>query len=111
MNIKNGFFKRLLTQQLVWRALGGAAVAAMVIVFFVSGVNDPNPSSGQYWMVRPLILVPLAGAGGGAVFHACRILIQGNALKNGLALLVGVLAYIVTLWMGIVIGLDGTLWN
>lgn len=111
MNKKHDFFERLLTQQLIWRVLAVAAVAVMIIVFFVSGVNDPNPSWGQYWMVRPLVLVPLAGAGGGAVFHASRIIIRGEGLKNGLALLVGVLAYIVVLWMGIVIGLDGTLWN
>ncbi|MEO5650838.1 MAG: hypothetical protein ABIR03_13070 [Ginsengibacter sp.] len=40
----------------------GAGIALIVISFFVFGVDEPHLEWGKFWMVRPLIITPLAGA-------------------------------------------------
>ncbi|WP_229598990.1 hypothetical protein [Runella sp. CRIBMP] len=51
---------------LVKPTLIGAGIALTVITIFLVGVREPNPAWGKLWMLRPLIIVPLAGAMGGA---------------------------------------------
>lgn len=111
MEQKQQFSGRCLTQPIAMKAFTGAAAAALVIIFLLSTVDNPNPAWGKYWMIRPLVFVPLAGAGGGLMFHFVRNFGPVKRRLRVLSLLLGVLVYIFALWMGIVIGLDGTLWN
>jgi hypothetical protein len=89
----------------------GAAIGLLLIGAFLSTVHHPNPAWGTYWMVRPLIVVPLAGAAGGAFYYFMDYL--GNQLgwNKTLVVLISLFVYIVGLWLGSVLGLDGTLWN
>jgi hypothetical protein len=89
----------------------GALIGLTVIVTFLLQVHNPRPEWHEYWMVKPLLIVPIAGAAGGICFH----LLESVRRKGGLASVIGyalsLLIYLVGLWMGIVLGLDGTLWN
>lgn len=89
----------------------GTTLALLLISIFLAGVKHPNPNWPAYWMVRPLVLVPVAGALGGGFFYMVRQWGQHETWKKVVATLIGVLGYLVAVWMGTIVGLDGTLWN
>ncbi|MFB9864370.1 potassium transporter KefB [Rufibacter immobilis] len=88
----------------------GAGIALLVISFFVFGVDAPHPDWGKYWRVRPLIVTPLAGAMGGA-FYTFMVYQSSRGFNRTLAILLSLIVYIVGLWLGIVAGLDTTMWD
>ncbi len=89
----------------------GAGIALALIALFLSGVDDPNPAWPEFWMVRPLIIVPLAGAAGGAFFAFMRPLREKGGWMTAFAYVLCIVVFIIGLWMVSVLGLDGTLWN
>jgi hypothetical protein len=93
------------------RILAGAATGLLLISLFLLGVRDPNPEWGKLWMVQPLVIVPVAGAIGGL----CNYLIMSFHLLVGvnktIAMVLSAVVFIVGLWMGVVLGLHGTMWN
>lgn len=93
------------------RSIIGAAIALVVISLFLFGVNNPKPEWGTFWMLKPLIITPLAGAAGGGATYLVSLLSTQNGWQKALAILVSVVGYIIALWLGIVLGLNGTLWN
>ena len=96
---------------LVKRMVLGAAIGLLLISLFLLSAGKPNPEWGRLWMIRPLIIVPLAGAMGGLcnyfIFHF-RSLVGVNKVIAGL---LSAVVFIVGLWLGTVLGLDGTFWN
>ena len=98
--------------QLSWTkpVLIGAAVGFLAISFFVFGVDNPHPEWGAYWRVRPLIITPLAGATGGA-FYAFMDYPAKRGFNRILAILISLVVFIIGLWIGVVLGLDGTMWD
>jgi len=112
MTAQNNFKSVLsITPQLVIRVLTGLAIGLAVILFFVLKVNPNHPDWGQYWMIQPLVVTPLAGAAAGFCNHVLDILRVEGGSKKVLANILAVLIYIIGLWMGIVLGLHGTMWN
>lgn len=93
------------------RMLVGAGIALLIILAFVLGVNEPRPEWGKFWMLRPLIITPLAGSMGGAFFYSMNRLLPLSGWKKVLAVVVSILGYLFALWIGIILGLDGTLWD
>lgn len=93
------------------RMLLGAGIALTVITVFLLGVDEPKPEWGKLWMIRPLIIVPLAGAMGGAFYYFMNHLRYLGGWKKALVILLSLIGYLIVLWLGIVLGLDGTLWN
>lgn len=95
----------------VKRMLVGAGIGLLLISLFLLSVDEPHPEWEKLWMLRPLIIVPLAGAMGGLcnyfIFHLHRQ-IGGN---KTIAILLSVTVFIIGLWLGTVLGLDGTMWN
>lgn len=88
----------------------GFGIALLAICTFVFGVDNPRPEWGEYWRVRPLLVTPLAGACGGAFFSFMhRLNLQGG--WKLLAVTIGMMGFVVSLWLGIVLGLAGTMWN
>ena len=88
----------------------GAGIALLVISAFVFGVDAPAPEWGKYWRIRPLVVTPLAGAVGGALYELLQKQ-RKRGLNQLLATSLGLVVYLVSLWLGIVLGLDGTLWD
>jgi hypothetical protein len=108
--------KDRIKQNITPRALGrrmliGALIGLIVICYFVFSVDRPNPAWPQYWRIRPLLVAPLAGAFGILSFYLKFIIPPKNSLMNVLVIFISVLAFMIALWMGTVLGLSGTMWN
>lgn len=93
------------------RMLLGEVIGLIVISFFLFSVDEPNPEWGNLWMVRPLILTPLAGAFGILSFYLRDFVGPQSKVMSFLVFLTSLILFIIALWLGIVLGLDGTLWN
>lgn len=93
------------------RMLLGAAIALILITAFLISAGEGDPSWPRFWMVRPLIIVPLAGATGGACFYFMDHLRHHGGWRAVLGVFLGVIIYIFGLWLGTVLGLDGTWWD
>lgn len=103
------------TSQAVSPSLGkriaiGAGIALALVIAFLASDKDPNPEWGKYYMVKPLIIVPMAGAVGGAISFYLDLRLR-DGLQKVFATVFSFLIYIVGLWMGMVLGLNGTYWN
>ncbi|WP_428663107.1 potassium transporter KefB [Runella sp.] len=106
-NVVQPFYLNSLTK----RMLTGAGIGLLLISLFLAGVNHPNPAWGKFWMVRPLIIVPLAGAMGGLCNYFIFRFRSLVGLNKAIAAIVSVIVFIIGLWLGIVLGLVGTLWH
>ena len=92
------------------RMLVGAAIGLILISLFIFP-GEPDPLWGKYWMIRPLIIVPIAGAMGGLCNHLLIRFYFLVGMNKVMAWILSAIIFIIGLWMGIVLGLDGTLWN
>lgn len=97
--------------QLVKRMVIGAGIGLVLISFFLLSVREPNPDWGKLWMIRPLIIVSLAGAVGGGFNYVIIHFHRQVGVNKAVALGVSVLVFIIGLWLGFVLGLVGTLWD
>ena len=111
MTQKNDLTKTNQSLSFAKPVLIGAGIALALISLFLTGVDNPDPAWGRSWMVKPLIIVPLAGAMGGAFFYFMNQLSHHRGLNKTVAILLGLIVYVVGLWLGSIVGLDGTLWN
>ena len=91
--------------------LFGGAVALILVSLMVFTVKTPRPEWGQYWMIQPLIITPVIGAMGGLFYFIVNYQGAKWGLNKILTVFIGVLGFIIALWMGIVLGLHGTMWN
>ena len=112
MTRENGLTQGLIhSASLSKRMVQGTGIALTVISIILLGAGEHNPSWGRYWMIKPLIIVPLAGTLGGAFCYCMdHLRYQGGAgrvMANFLSLIV----YLFGLWLGVALGLDGTLWD
>lgn len=89
----------------------GAAIAFALILSLLLSVDDPKPEWGSLWMLKPLLITPLAGAGGGAFFYYMTQIVKNNFWAKLVAILVGLVGYVIAIWLGSVLGLNGTLWD
>jgi hypothetical protein len=102
---------RLKTKTILLNVLTGYVVGLGVISLFISAVDHPKPEWGTYWMLRPLIITPLASACGALALLLPDFLKLITPWKRILALLAGLLLFMAAMWTGIILGLDGTLWD
>lgn len=89
----------------------GFAVALAFIGFIVLSVDQPKPEWSEYWFVRPLIVTPIFGAFGGASCYLINTLSIKNSFIKLLRILSSIIVFVFFIWMGTILGLDGTLWN
>ena len=89
----------------------GGVLALILIILFLAGADYRDPAWPKFWMVRPLIIVPIAGAMGGAFSYFVEDLRSQGGWKTVLAILLSMIVYVIALWFGSVLGLDGTYWN
>ena len=88
----------------------GAIIGLAIIALFVFGVERPNPEWGKLWRLKPLMITPLAGASGGAFFYFMDLM-SLRGMNKTVAIIVGVFGFVVALWLGTVLGLNGTMWD
>ncbi len=92
------------------RMLLGGGIALIFISVFLLGVDEPNPAWPKFWMVRPLLIVTLAGATGGLIYYVMNHVFY-YGWKKAFAVVISLIVYIIGLWIGFVLGLVGTLWD
>lgn len=89
----------------------GAVIGLIVISGFVFSVNHPDPSWGPHWKIRPLILTPLITAFGMLSFFLKDFARPNTQTWRILVFLFSLACFFISLWLGIILGLDGTLWD
>ncbi|MCB0649222.1 MAG: hypothetical protein KDC49_21270 [Saprospiraceae bacterium] len=89
----------------------GFIIGLIVISALVFSVNDPDPAWGDYWRVRPLIVTPIITAFGMCSFFLKDLLCPKETALKITVFILSVLGFIFSLWIGTILGLDGTLWN
>ncbi|MBD0289392.1 MAG: potassium transporter KefB [Flavisolibacter sp.] len=99
------------TASLGKRALQGAGIALVLIVIFLLKAGEHDPDWHKLWMIRPLVVVPVAGAMGGVFYYFMDHLRYQGGWRKLLANILSLVVYIIGLWLGTVLGLDGTMWN
>ena len=89
----------------------GSVIAFVLIsvILYKGGALDPKWP--QFWYLRPLILVPLAGGVWRFIFYTMEKYRQGPIWRKVIVNLVCVLIYIIGIWLATVIGLDGVWWH
>ena len=96
---------------LIKRIIMGAAIGLLLISLFLLSAGEPDPAWGKLWILRPLIIVPLAGAIGGLCNYFIMLFHNHFGVNRIIATILSVTVFIIGLWLGIVLGLDGTMWN
>lgn len=104
---------RLLAQpinrtSLAIRMLVGGGIALFLVILFLVSADEPNPEWPRFWMLKPLIITPLAGAMGGFCSYVLEQMLPG---KKVVAVILSLIVYIIGFYMGFVLGMDGTFWD
>ena len=93
------------------RALIGAGIGLLITALFIYSADNADPTWSKFWFIKPFILTPLATAMGGAFFFYVEKLFFFNGWNKALAIIIGLLGFVVSLWLGMVLGFNGTYWN
>jgi hypothetical protein len=93
------------------RMLIGAAIGLGLITFFLISAGEANLEWGKFWRLKPLFMVPFAGAMGGLCNHMIFQYRVQFGVNKILATILSLLVFIIGLWMGTVLGLNGTYWD
>ncbi len=88
----------------------GAGIGLFVILLFITGA-ETQPHWPNLWKIRPLIITPLAGALGGGLCYASIKILKREGLHAAIAVVLSLVGFLIALWLGIILGLDGTLWD
>ncbi len=99
------------TNLIAKRMIVGAAIALILISALLLTIKNANPAWGKLWFLKPLVVVPLAGAMGGLFYHLMESLRKRVGWNNIIITTISILVYLFILWAGTILGLDGTLWN
>lgn len=89
--------------------LTGAVIGAIAISIFVFGA-EPDPAWPENWRIKPLLLTPAIAALGGLFYWFMDYLNQ-KGLNKIIALIIGILGFVAFFWIGMVLGLNGTMWD
>jgi hypothetical protein len=103
--------KAFLTPATRLRILIGAATGLFLISVFLIAAGEGKPEWGTLWRIKPLVMVPLAGAAGGAFLSFMMTLPKLSGWSKLVATIIGMLGFVIALWMGSVLGLNGTHWD
>lgn len=93
------------------RMLQGAGIAFLLIALFLYAAGEGNPEWPRFWRVRPLVIVPIAGSLGGIFYYYMDHVRFIGGWSRVAADFISLIAFVIVLWLGTVLGLDGTMWN
>jgi hypothetical protein len=89
----------------------GALPAISLMSLMVFTVDHVKPEWGEYWYIRPLVVIAFAGGAGGACVYFINRWFGPGVGRKIAAFGVSAIVYLIGLWMGTVIGCNGTLWD
>ncbi|WP_379085434.1 hypothetical protein [Pedobacter sp. UC225_65] len=93
------------------RMVQGAIIGLILISAFLISAGKGRPEWGNWWMIKPLIIVPFAGAVGGAIYYYMDQVRSKGGWHRIVADLISIIIFLIGMWMGSVLGLSGTYWN
>lgn len=94
------------------RMLQGVGIALLFIsMLLLSAGDSPDADWHSLWFIKPLLITPLAGALGGAFYYFMDHLRYKGGWRRALAYVLSLLGFCIILWLGVVLGLNGTLWD
>lgn len=112
MVVRNDFTTRPINWETIFkRLIIGAGIGFFVIAWFVFSVDEPHPDWPSNWRIRPLIITPIAAAFGAAFSYVTDDLRREGGWKSFAAIVLSLFVFLVALWMGTILGLDGTMWD
>lgn len=88
----------------------GALIGLALISAFLLSAGEANPAWGSYWQIKPLLMVPFAAAVGGAFYYFMTYRFP-TGVAGVIATIFSVFVFIIGLWLGTILGLNGTHWN
>lgn len=103
--------RSIFTPALRTRMLVGAAVGLIIISVFVIGAGSGNTAWGSYWRIKPILLTPLLGALVGLCYDATEPLRKVNGWAGRIFLVLSLIGCFVGMWISLVLGLAGTMWD
>lgn len=85
-------------------------VAIGLIAFFFFSRGESKPEWGTLWKIRPFVVLLLSGVFWGVCYN---FLLRQKFLPMSKAatVILGLLGLFIGMWMGIVVGFDGTMWD
>jgi ABC-type transport system involved in cytochrome c biogenesis permease subunit len=101
----------LFTPALGKRMLVGAIIGLIMSGFFVISAGAGDPSWGNYWQIKPLLLTPFLVAIVGLCYDITEPLRQLNGWTGRVFFALSLVGYFMGMWMALVLGLNGTMWN
>ncbi len=106
-HLKQCFHSRFLIRHM----LTGAGIGLLLIGFFLYKADAPQPEWPRFWIIRPLLLVPFAGAMGGLFYTFMEPWRSKSGWIKAAAYILCLIVFLIGLFMGTVLGLDGTYWD
>lgn len=111
MTPKDNSTSQLHEASIIKRMVVGAGIGLLLISLFLISAGQPDPEWGNLWRIKPLIIVPLAGAMGGLCNYFIVHFHHLAGVNKTIALILSVIVFVIGLWLGVVLGLDGTYWD
>lgn len=93
------------------RAIIGWVIGLVLTSLFIFSADNADPAWSKLWFIKPLALTPIATAMGGAFYFYIEQLFLFNGWSKPLAVIIGLVGFVVSLWLGMVLGFNGTYWN
>jgi hypothetical protein len=103
--------KSFFTPALGKRILLAAGIGLALIGFFLIAAGKGDTAWGDYWRVKPLLLTPCLGAIVGLCYDVTQPLRQLKGWLGRVFFGLSLIGYAIGLWLGLVLGMAGTLWN
>jgi ABC-type transport system involved in cytochrome c biogenesis permease subunit len=113
MTTTQNFTPQFQTASLIKRMLIGAGIGlALMLIFLLAADYSAQPEWGKYWMIRPLVIMTFGAAGGGACFYFLFLFFRyEGGWQKKVTLIVGIIGFIIALYLSFVLGVAGTMWH
>ncbi len=93
------------------RMIQGAIVGLFIMSAFLISAGQGKPEWGNWWAIRPLVVLTFAGAMGGIVYYYMDEIRSKGGWNRFFADFITFIICLFGLWIGSVLGLSGTYWN
>jgi len=103
--------RKLFSNLVIKRMLLIGSIALIMVSVFVIGAGQGDPAWGRNWRIKPLLLTPLFGAAVGLLYDITEPLRKIHGWAGKAFIVLSIIGVLVGLWIGLVLGLNGTMWD
>ena len=89
----------------------GFALGLFIASMLIHNVSFPKLSWGPNWYIKPMLVLSFVASIGSIPFYFANQYEASNHSKKILAYLGATLFLLFFIWIGIILGFDGTIWN